>query len=97
MRWGAGGAGRPYRLGWIRRGRASSCRNHPRRGEGGDAPPPGFKSGTLCLVFDTGRHLNCSSDPSFEAWQVTGPAGWRFVSLPGGDLAVWTRSGASES
>ncbi|MFF4518496.1 DUF6188 family protein [Streptomyces mirabilis] len=51
-----------------------------------------FKSGTLRLVFDTGHHLTCSSDPSFEAWQVTGPAGWRFVSLPGGDLAVWTRS-----
>ncbi|WP_223281198.1 DUF6188 family protein [Streptomyces antnestii] len=55
------------------------------------------KSGTLRLVFDTGHHLNCSSDPSFEAWQVTGPAGWSFVSLPGGDLAVWTHSGASES
>ncbi|MFE3412395.1 DUF6188 family protein [Streptomyces mirabilis] len=51
-----------------------------------------FKSGTLRLVFDTGHHLTCSSDPSFEAWQVTGPAGWRFVSLPGGDLAVRTRS-----
>ena len=27
---------------------------------------------------------------SFEAWQVMGPGGWRFVSLPGGELAVWT-------
>ncbi|MFI1684159.1 DUF6188 family protein [Streptomyces sp. NPDC020794] len=49
-----------------------------------------FKSGTLRLVFDTGHHLTCSTDPSFEAWQVTGPAGWRFVSLPGGDLAAWS-------
>ncbi|MFE2302625.1 DUF6188 family protein [Streptomyces sp. NPDC059445] len=56
-----------------------------------------FKSGTLRLVFDTGHHLNCSSDPSFEAWQVTGPAGWLFVSLPGGELAVWSGSRASES
>ncbi|MEV0444141.1 DUF6188 family protein [Streptomyces spectabilis] len=56
-----------------------------------------FKSGTLRLVFDTGHHLTCSSDPSFEAWQVTGPAGWRFASLPGGDIAVWSGSGASES
>ncbi|MGW1710615.1 DUF6188 family protein [Streptomyces sp. NPDC002206] len=56
-----------------------------------------FKSGTLRLVFDTGHHLNCSSDPSFEAWQVTGPAQWRFVSLPGGDLGVWSGSGTSES
>ena len=51
-----------------------------------------FKSGTLRLVFDTGHHLNCSPDPTVEAWQVTGPAGWRFASLPGGDLAV--RSGS---
>ncbi|MFJ3307332.1 DUF6188 family protein [Streptomyces sp. NPDC086549] len=51
-----------------------------------------FKSGTLRLVFDTGHHLTCTSDPSFEAWQVTGSAGWRFASLPGGDLAVWTPS-----
>ncbi|MGX1128085.1 hypothetical protein RKD49_000275 [Streptomyces glaucescens] len=56
-----------------------------------------FKSGTLRLVFDTGHQLICSSDPSFEAWQVTGPAGWRFASLPGGDLAVWTDSGANGS
>ncbi|MFD7459250.1 DUF6188 family protein [Streptomyces sp. NPDC059868] len=56
-----------------------------------------FESGTLRLVFDTGHQLTCSSDPSFEAWQVTGPAGWRFASLPGGELAVWTDSGASES
>ncbi|MFD6890164.1 DUF6188 family protein [Streptomyces sp. NPDC059957] len=56
-----------------------------------------FKSGTLRLVFDTGHHLTCPPDPSFEAWQVTGPRGWLFTSLPGGDLAVWTGSGASES
>jgi hypothetical protein len=47
-----------------------------------------FKSGTLRLVFDTGHHLACSSGPAFEGWQVTGPAGWRFASLPGGGLAV---------
>ncbi|MET7983481.1 DUF6188 family protein [Streptomyces sp. NPDC005281] len=56
-----------------------------------------FKSGTLRLVLDTGHHLTCSSDPSFEAWQVTGPGGWRFVSLPGGDLAFWSGSAANES
>lgn len=56
-----------------------------------------FKSGMLRLVFDTGHHLTCSSDPSFEAWQVTGPTGWRLVSLPGGELAVWSGSGRNES
>ncbi|MER5201471.1 DUF6188 family protein [Streptomyces sp. NPDC002755] len=54
-----------------------------------------FKSGTLRLAFDTGHHLTCSSDMHFEAWQVTGPTGWRFTSLSGGDLAVWSGSGTS--
>lgn len=49
-----------------------------------------FKAGSLRLVFDSGLHLNCRADPSFEAWQVVGPGGWRFVSMPGGNLAVWS-------
>jgi len=48
-----------------------------------------FKSGTLRLVFDTGHHLTCPPDRS-EAWRVTGPAGSRVTSLPGGGLAVRT-------
>ncbi|WP_149830873.1 DUF6188 family protein [Streptomyces tailanensis] len=48
-----------------------------------------FKAGSLRLVFDSGLHLNCRADPSFEAWQMAGPEGWRFVSMPGGELAVW--------
>ncbi|MGW1564403.1 DUF6188 family protein [Streptomyces sp. NPDC002144] len=56
-----------------------------------------FKAGTLRLVFDSGHHLTCSPDSAFEAWQATGPTGWRFASLPGGGLAVWSGSGASES
>ncbi|MET9519992.1 DUF6188 family protein [Streptomyces sp. NPDC002994] len=38
-----------------------------------------FKSGVLRMVFDSGTHLTCSADTSFEAWQITGPRGWRFV------------------
>ncbi|WP_032918162.1 DUF6188 family protein [Streptomyces rimosus] len=53
-----------------------------------------FKTGSLRLVFDNGLHLDCQADSSFEAWQLTGPEGRRFVSLPGGELAVWT--GAEE-
>jgi len=49
-----------------------------------------FKSGGLRVVFGNGAHLTCPSTASFEAWQITGPQGWRFVSLPGGDLAVWS-------
>ena len=51
-----------------------------------------FKAGGLRMVFDDSTHLTCPSDPSFEAWQIVGPQGWRFVSLPGGDLAVWPGS-----
>ncbi|MFD6968023.1 DUF6188 family protein [Streptomyces sp. NPDC059979] len=54
-----------------------------------------FKSGVLRMVFDSGMHLTCSADASFEAWQVTEPRGWHFTSLPGGGLAVWSGSGTS--
>jgi hypothetical protein len=56
-----------------------------------------FKSGTLRIVFEDGTHLTCSADTSFEAWQITGPRGWRFVSLPGGDLAVWSGFGQPDT
>ncbi|MEV7233061.1 DUF6188 family protein [Streptomyces sp. NPDC051020] len=55
-----------------------------------------FKSGALRMVFAGGTHLNRSPNASFEAWQITEPRGWRFVSLPGGDLAVWSRYGTGE-
>ncbi|MEU9321410.1 DUF6188 family protein [Streptomyces sp. NPDC048295] len=56
-----------------------------------------FKSGTLRMVFEDGTHLTCPADAAFEAWQIAGPGGWRFVSLPGGDLAVWSASAANEN
>ncbi|WP_326715659.1 DUF6188 family protein [Streptomyces sp. NBC_01474] len=56
-----------------------------------------FKSGTLRMVFEDGTHLTCPTDEAFEAWQITGPGGWRFVSLPGGDLGVWSASAANEN
>ncbi|MGW0629529.1 DUF6188 family protein [Streptomyces sp. NPDC002758] len=34
-----------------------------------------FKSGTLRLMFDSGMHLTCSADTSFEPWQIAGPRG----------------------
>ncbi len=52
-----------------------------------------FKTGALRLVFDNRMHLVCRSDPSFESWQITGPQGWRIISMPGGELAVWSGSG----
>lgn len=55
------------------------------------------KSGTLRMVFEDGTHLTCPTDVAFEAWQITGPEGWRFVSLPGGGLGVWSASAANEN
>jgi hypothetical protein len=49
-----------------------------------------FKSGALRLVFDTGRKRSVTGDPSYEAWTASGPGGMLIVSLPGGDLAVWS-------
>lgn len=48
------------------------------------------KTGSMRLVFDNGWHLNSRADPSFEAWEVQGPGGWRIISMPGGKLAVWS-------
>jgi hypothetical protein len=56
-----------------------------------------FTSGTLRMVFENGTHLTCSTDAAFEAWRITGPGGWRFVSLPGGDLGVWSASAVNEN
>jgi hypothetical protein len=52
-----------------------------------------FKTGSMRLVFDNGCHLNSRADPSFEAWEVLGPGGWRVISMPGGELAVWSGRG----
>lgn len=49
-----------------------------------------FKSGRLRLVFDDGHMLGVAADPQYEAWTATGPGRMLVVSMPGGDLAVWT-------
>ncbi|MET8824374.1 DUF6188 family protein [Streptomyces sp. NPDC004610] len=55
-----------------------------------------FKSGTLRMVFEDGTGLICPADAAFEAWEITGPGGWRFVSLPAGGLGVWSGIVADE-
>ncbi|MFI1585653.1 DUF6188 family protein [Embleya sp. NPDC020630] len=52
-----------------------------------------FKTGSIRLVFDNGRHLNSRADPDFEAWEVRGPEGRLIIATPGGDLAVWSGQG----
>lgn len=50
-----------------------------------------FKDGSLEIDFVEGARLRVPVSSDFEAWSVVGPFGLRLVSLPGGELAVWTR------
>ena len=40
--------------------------------------------------FDDGHLLKVAPDPQYEAWTASGPDGMLVVSVPGGDLAVWS-------
>lgn len=52
----------------------------------------GFKAGDLRLVFDSGQTLGVPHGEHYEAWQLTGPSGRMWVSLPGGGLATFPGS-----
>jgi hypothetical protein len=49
-----------------------------------------FKDGRLELLFTDGARIEVPVDASYEAWELAGPSGLRVVSLPGGELALWT-------
>jgi hypothetical protein len=49
----------------------------------------GFKTGDLRLVFEPGDFLTVPAGDAYEAWQLTGPSGRLWVSLPGGGLACF--------
>ncbi len=49
-----------------------------------------FKDGRLEMTFDDGGVIRVAAGQDFESWNVVGSNGIRIVSLPGGDLAVWT-------
>lgn len=48
-----------------------------------------FKTGALRLVFESGAMLTVPYGEQYEAWQLTGPSGRMWVSLPGGGLATF--------
>ncbi|MEQ7011352.1 DUF6188 family protein [Actinopolymorpha sp. B17G11] len=54
----------------------------------------GFKTGALRLVFESGQLLTVPMDEHYEAWQLTGPLGRMWVSMPGGGLTTFP--GASD-
>jgi Family of unknown function (DUF6188) len=46
----------------------------------------------LTIDFDDSTRLTVDPDPAYEAWNVSGPAGFLVVCMPGGELAIWTGS-----
>ena len=48
-----------------------------------------FKTGALRLVFESGARLTVPFGEEHEAWQLTGPSGRLWVSLPGDGLATF--------
>lgn len=49
----------------------------------------GFKTGALRLVFESGALLTVPEGEQYEAWQLNGPSGRLWVSLPVGGLAIF--------
>ena len=49
-----------------------------------------FKDGGLELTFDDGAVLRVAAGEDYEAWNIVGPGGLRLVSMPGGELAIWS-------
>jgi Family of unknown function (DUF6188) len=42
------------------------------------------------MVFSDGSSISVEPDPRYEAWQLHGPETFLLVSLPGGELAIWS-------
>jgi hypothetical protein len=53
-----------------------------------------YKDGRLAVKFAEGDELWVPSGQSFEPWTLVGPAGLRIVSLPDGELAIWSPEGS---
>lgn len=47
-----------------------------------------FKSGKLRIVLESGALLTVPPGEQYEAWQLTGPSGRIWVSVPGGGLTT---------
>ncbi|MFJ4654582.1 DUF6188 family protein [Nocardia sp. NPDC088792] len=45
---------------------------------------------TLRIDFTSGEQICVPADLHYEAWTLTGPRGYLVVSMPGGELAIWS-------
>lgn len=52
-----------------------------------------YKTGSLCISFSDGSYLSVDASPDYEAWEISGSNGLEIISMPGGDLAIWTPGG----
>lgn len=44
----------------------------------------------LNLEFDSSAAIHVPIDQSYEAWGIVGRSGYRVISTPGGELAIWS-------
>ena len=47
-------------------------------------------TGALTIEFADGQRLLTSAHPTYEAWEFESSLGARIVSMPGGELAIWS-------
>jgi hypothetical protein len=50
------------------------------------------RDSTLTILIEDGTRVEVPADPHFEAWNAadpTGAGGFKMVSMPGGELAIW--------
>jgi hypothetical protein len=48
-----------------------------------------LKDGSLSLEFEGGITVDVTTDKAFEAWELVADSGFKIVSMPVGDLAIW--------
>lgn len=54
-------------------------------------------SGALRMAFEDGSLIQVPADDQYEAWNVSGPRGALVVSMPGGELAIWSAHARSDT
>jgi len=48
-----------------------------------------YDDGHLEVTFSDGSAIGVPSTQDYEPWELTGPAGLKIISVPGGELSVW--------
>jgi len=54
-----------------------------------------YSDGHLELTFSDGSTIGVAGTQDYESWELTGPAGLKMISVPGGELSVWRPTSTS--